>query len=107
MPADVARDLTTTRGLSDVGRLGQVELFAERRQVVGVGVHVIALETLGRPSVTPAIVRDRAIAVRREEEQLCVPRVGIEWPAVAEDDRLTRPPIFVKDLRPVVGCDPW
>jgi hypothetical protein len=57
--------------------------------------------------VTAPVVGDRAIAIGREEEQLLVPGVGVEWPTVTEDDRLTRSPILVKDLRSIFGRDSW
>src|SRR5262249_45508092 len=51
------------------------------------------------------VVGNGAKAVAREEEQLLVPRIGVEGPAVAEDDGLARPPVLIEDLRAVFGFD--
>src|ERR1700688_1511438 len=107
MPADVAGHLAAAGLVSDVNHVPQVELLDQRREVVSVCVHVVAGPGLARPSVTAPVVGDRAITVGREKEKLVLPRVGVEWPAVAEDDRLARPPILVEDLRSVFGRDGW
>src|SRR5665811_1963874 len=44
---------------------------------------------------------DRAIAVGRQEEHLSLPTIGIQWPAMAEHDGLSRAPVLVVDLRAV------
>src|SRR6267143_2479975 len=44
-------------------------------------------------------------ALRRQKEHLVFERVCGERPAVTEDDGLPRAPVFVVDLRPVVGGD--
>ena len=107
MATDVAGHLAAARRVSDMNDVRQVELLDEFRKVVGVRVHVIPVPGLGRPSVTAPVVGDGAIPVGRHEEQLLVPCVGVEWPAVAEDDWLTRAPILVEDLRSVFGADGW
>src|SRR5882724_3020287 len=53
----------------------------------------------------PPVMRDHAIAPLAEEEHLPVPVVRGKWPAVRENDRLTRSPIFVINLRAILGCD--
>ena len=50
-------------------------------------------------------MRDGAIAMGGHEERLVVPGVGIERPAVAEDDGLPRAPVLVKDRGAVLGGD--
>jgi hypothetical protein len=57
--------------------------------------------------MTASIMRDRAKAARREEEQLVVPGVGSERPAVTEDERLHCAPIPVKDLRSILRGNRW
>ena len=103
--ADVARDLAAARRVADVDRVLQVERFDERREVVGVGVHVVAVPGLARAAVAAAVVRDAAVAVRRQEDHLVFPGVGAQRPAVAEDDRLPAAPVLVVDLRAVFGRD--
>ena len=83
----------------------QGERFDKRREVVGVGVHLVAGPGLRGPSMPPTIVGDGAIALGGQEEQLLVPGVGVERPAVAEDHRLTRSPILVIDLCSVLRGD--
>src|SRR5207244_7668744 len=43
----------------------------------------------------------------KEEHHLRVPVVGGQRPAVAEDDRLSRSPVLVVDLRAVIRGDEW
>lgn len=59
---------------------------------------------IGRAPVFAPIVRDDAKAAGEEEEQLCVPVVGAEWPAVVKDDPLCalRAPIPEVDADPVL-----
>ena len=91
--------------MADVERVLQVERFDERREVVGIGVHVIALPRLARTAVPTPVMGDAAIAVRREKEHLVLEGVGGERPAMTEDDRLSRTPVLVVDLRTVLGGD--
>ena len=80
--------------------------FCEQlRQVIGVGVHVVAIPGLTRATVAAPVVRDAAIAIGGQEEHLCFPGVRAERPAVAEYDRLSRAPILVVDLGAVFGVD--
>ena len=99
------RNLAAARAVPDVDRVAQVEVLDDRQQVVGVVVHVVTLADLGRTAVATPIVGDDAIALVEEEEQLDVPVVCRERPAVAEDDRLARAPVLVEDLNAVVGGD--
>jgi hypothetical protein len=57
--------------------------------------------------MTTAIVRDAAIATRGEEKHLVLEGIGVERPAVAEDDRLSGAPILVVNLGSVLGGDGW
>jgi hypothetical protein len=60
---------------------------------------------LAGSAMATAVVGDAAIAVRGEEKHLGFPRVGVQRPAVAEDNGLARAPVFVVDLRSVFGGD--
>src|SRR2546423_247899 len=73
----------------------------QRRQVVGVVVHVVTVAGLGGASVPPAVMGDNPIALLQEEQQLGVPIVARKGPAMTEDDRLARAPILVEDLRAI------
>ena len=93
--ADVASDFAAAGGVADVDRVLQVERFDERRQVVGVGVHVVAVPGLARSAVAAAVVGDAAIAVGGQKDHLVFPGVGAQRPAVAEDDGLPAAPVLV------------
>src|SRR6516165_11190710 len=66
-------------------------------------VHIVAVGGLGRAAMATAVMGDNAIAMMQEEQQLRVPIVGRQRPAVAEHDRLARTPVLVEDLHAVVG----
>ena len=96
MAADVAGDLAAAGGVADQDGVVQVERLDQLREVVGVGVHVVAVPRLAGAAVAAAVVGDAAVAVGGQEEHLVVPGVGVERPAVAEDDGLSRAPVLVE-----------
>ena len=49
------------------------------------------------------VVGDATVSVLRQKEHLVFKGVGVERPAVTEDDRLTGSPVLVIDLRAVFG----
>src|SRR5713226_4283874 len=83
----------------------EVEMRGQRRQVVGVVIHVMAATGLAGAAMAAPVVGYDAIAVLEEEQHLRVPIIGRQRPAVAEDDGLTFTPVFVVDLRAVIGSD--
>jgi hypothetical protein len=91
--------------MADMDRIGDVELLHQLRQIVRIGIHVIALPGLARPPVAAAVTPDDAIAVRRQEEHLVFERVGRERPAVAEHHRLPASPVLVLDAGSVLCRD--
>ena len=105
VPADVAGDLAATGGMADMDRVLQVERLDQLRQVVGIGVQVVAAPGLARPAVAAAVMGDAAVAALRQEEHLVLEGVGAQRPAVAEDDRLPGTPVLVVDLGTVLGSD--
>jgi hypothetical protein len=52
-----------------------------------------------------AIVSDAPIAARREKHHLVLPRIRIERPPVAEDDRLPASPVLEIDRCAVLRSD--
>jgi len=58
MAADVSRHFTAAGRVSDEDGIFEIELLDERRQVVGVGVHVVAVPWLARAAVSATVVRD-------------------------------------------------
>src|SRR3989440_9424943 len=103
--ADVAGHLTAAGGMADQHRLVQIERVEERRQIVSVGVHVVTVPGLAGSPMAATVMGDRAIAMGGHEDQLVVPIVGIERPAVAEDDGLPRAPVLVIDMGAVLCGD--
>jgi hypothetical protein len=68
--------------------LMQIERFEQRRQIISVVVHVVALPGLAGSSSAAPVMGDGAIAMGGQEEQLVVPGIGIQRPALAEDNGL-------------------
>src|SRR5579864_1298588 len=87
--------------MSDVDRVPQVELFGEGGEIVGVSVHLISIPGLGGTAVPTPVMGDDPITPLAEEQHLPVPVVRGEGPAMAENDRLSRTPVFVINLRTV------
>jgi hypothetical protein len=83
----------------------EVEMCSQRRQVVGVVIHVMAVTGLTGPAVAAPIMGYDAIAVLEEEQHLRVPVIGAQWPAVREHDWLSRTPVLEVDLRSVLNGD--
>src|SRR6266480_4063335 len=82
----------------------QVKMCGQRRQVVGVMIHVMAATGLCGAAMPTPVVRYHAIAVLEVEQHLCIPIIGRQRPAVAENDWLTGAPVFEINLDPVLGC---
>ena len=102
---DIAGDFATARGMADMDRVRQVERFDKRRQVVGIGIHVVAVPGLARSAMAAAVVGDAAVAAGSQKQHLVFPGVHGERPAMAENYRLSAPPVLVMDLRAVFGRD--
>src|SRR3954470_20770752 len=77
----------------------------QRRQVICIVIHVVAIAGLSRSAVTAAVVSYDAIAVVKKEQHLRVPVVGRQWPTMAEDDGLTLAPVLVENLDAAFGFD--
>ena len=82
-----------------------VEGFDELRQVIGVGVHFVAVPGLARSAMAAAVMGNAAIAVVGEKQHLVFPCVGAERPAMTEDYGLSCAPVLVIDLSAVFGGD--
>jgi len=83
----------------------QVELFDECREVVGVGIKVVAIPRLARTAMSPPIMRDAAISARCEIEHLIFESIRGERPTMAENHGLSAAPVLEIDLRAVFGRD--
>lgn len=51
------------------------------------------------------IMCDATIAARCQEEHLVFPRIRVQWPAMAENNRLTFTPVFEVNLRSIFDGD--
>src|ERR1019366_7348563 len=98
---DIAGDFATTGGKPDQSRAFEIERFDESREVIGVRIHVVAVPRLTRAAMATTVMGDAAIAVGCQEEHLSLPTIGIQRPAMAEHDWLSRAPVLVVDLRAV------
>src|ERR1700734_607963 len=65
----------------------------------------MAVPGLAGTPVSPPVVSNHAIAAFAEEQHLCVPIIGGQWPAVAKYDGLTLAPVLVIDLRSIFRCN--
>ena len=70
MPADVARNFAAAGGVAYVDCILQIELFGEGSEIVGVGVHVVAVPGLRGTAVAAPVVRDDPIAALAEKQHL-------------------------------------
>jgi hypothetical protein len=100
---DVTGNFAAAGGVADVDHVAEVELLHKLCEVVGIGVHVVAVPGLTGTAVSATIMRDAAISLRSQKEHLVLEGVGAQRPAVTEHHRLTRAPILVVDLGSVFG----
>jgi hypothetical protein len=103
--SDIAGYLAASRRKTDKDNILQFEGFDEFRKVIGIGVHVVAIPGLARPTMTPPIMRNATVAVGCEEEHLRFPTIRTERPAVAKHYGLPRAPVLEINLRSVFGCN--
>src|ERR1700736_3907880 len=70
----------------------------QRREIVSIVIHVVAAAGLARAAMASSVMCDDAIAVFKEEQQLRVPVIGRQRPAVAKDDGLSLASVFIIDV---------
>src|ERR1700687_1607784 len=102
MPTQIARYLAAAGGMADMDGVFQVEMRRKSGQVVGVMVHIVALGGLSGAAMATAVMGDHAIAMLQEEQQLHVPIIGRQRPTVRKNNRLSRAPVLVVNLRSVL-----
>src|SRR5258708_12492312 len=100
MSTEVACDFTSTGRVPHMDRVFQVKLLGELREIVRVGVHVVAVPGLRGTAVASPVVGDDAISELPEEQHLSVPVVRRQRPPVAETDWLPLPPLLAKICPP-------
>src|ERR1700733_14657362 len=103
MPADVAGNFSAAGRVTDVDCVLEVEIFGEGREIVRVGIHVVAVPGLGGTAVASPVGRYDSITPLAEKHHLGVPVVRGERPAVAEHDGLACSPVLVENLRTIFG----
>src|SRR6185369_17786453 len=91
--------------MAHVNRVLQIQMLHQGRQIIGIGIQIVAVPRLTRSPVAAPVMRDTTIPARRQEEHLILESVGAERPAVAEYDGLPASPIVVIDASSVFGCD--
>ena len=104
-PSCFGPSLATAGAVADVDDVLQVQRFHQRLHVIGVSVHLVAVEGLGRTTVAAPVVRQHPVPLRQKEHHLGVPVIGRKRPAMVKQDRLGifRTPILVKDFGAVCG----
>src|SRR5580658_10773541 len=100
MAGQVVHHFAAASRMADMNRILEVEMCGQRRQVVGIMIHVMAVPGLAGTSVSPPVVSNHTVAALAEEQHLCVPIIGRQRPAVAKDYGLTFAPVLVVNLRP-------
>src|SRR6202050_2804456 len=103
MPADVAGNFSAASRVADVDCVPEVELFGEGREIVRIGIHVVAVPGLGGTAGPSPRGRYDPIAPLAEKHHLGVPVVRGERPAVAEHDGLACSPVLVENMRTIFG----
>src|SRR5437660_6866010 len=105
MPSNVTGDFSATGGVAHVDSVLQVKLFSEGCEIVGVGVHLVAIPRLGGTTVPSPVMRDDSIALLAEEQHLSVPVVCSERPPVTEHYGLALSPVLVVNVGAVFCRD--
>src|SRR6188472_2571994 len=91
--------------MADMDGALEVEMRHKFRDVGGIGVHLVAGIGLGRAAMAAPVMGDDAVALRQEEQHLCIPVVAAQRPAMMENDGLAGSPILVENLGAVLGGD--
>src|SRR5689334_15841804 len=91
--------------MADKGGVLEIECLHESREIVRVGVHVIAGCRLRRSPMTAAIMRNTAVSMLDEEKHLRIPCVGAEWPAMCERYYCSFAPVLVINLSIIPRLD--
>src|SRR6185312_6681104 len=103
----VADRLAAAGRMTHVDGVPEIEMLHHGRGIGGIVVHVMTVAHLRRTAVATPVMSDDAVALADEIQELRIPIVGAERPAVVEDDRLRalRAPVLVIDSRTVIARD--
>jgi hypothetical protein len=61
MAGEVVHDFAATSGMADMHRVLEVKMSRQRRKIVGVVIHVVAVADLARTAVAAPVMRDDAV----------------------------------------------
>ena len=75
MTREIVHDLAAAGRVTDVNRALQIEMRRERREIVGIMVHVMAVGHLAGAAMAAAVMGDDAKTVIEEEQHLRIPIV--------------------------------
>src|SRR5213592_2988221 len=98
MTAEIMHHLAAAGRMADVNRILEVEMIGHGLQIVGIVVHVVSAAGLSRATMSTPISCNDAETFAEEKKHLRIPVIGRQWPAVAEDDRLSLTPVFIIDV---------
>src|ERR1700688_4191371 len=105
MPGDIADYFAAAGRMTDMHGTLEVQVRGQRRQVIGVVIHIVSVGRLARASMAAAVMGDDPIAVIQEENKLRIPIIGGKRPTVRKHDGRTAAPVFVKYSNPVLSRD--
>ena len=106
----IMHHLAAASGMADMDRVFQIQMFGQRREIVGIVIHVMAVGGLAGAAMAAPVMGDDPKTLVQEEHHLRVPVIGRQRPAMAEHDGLTFTPVLVIDLDAVLGlnrCHPY
>ncbi len=83
----------------------EIQRSDQGREVLSESIIIVALPRLAGSAVAAAVEGDATKATRSHEHHLVVPDIGVERPAVAEDDGRSLAPILVKNFGAVFCRD--
>ncbi len=75
MAPKISRYFTTSGRMSDVNCVAKIETLRDRREIVGIVIHIVTVRHLRGPSMTAPVVRDNAVPLIQEKHHLRVPVV--------------------------------
>src|ERR1700688_510127 len=105
MPSDVTGNFSAASGMTHVDCILQIKFFRKGGEIVGVGVHFVAVPRLVGATVPSPVMRDDSVALLAEEQHLSVPSICVERPPVTEHYGLALSPVLVINLCAIFSVD--
>jgi hypothetical protein len=76
MSRQIMHDLASTRRMTDVDDILQIEMGGHCSEIIGIVIHVVTVARLGRSAVPAPVMGDHAITLIEKEQHLRVPVVS-------------------------------